>query len=251
MNAKLIFLGTGSAIPMKRGLPCIALKVDSDIYLFDVGEGCQQRLFNIGLSALKIKAIFITHSHGDHYLGLFGLIQSMNLLDRREELQVYTPPDLHNVLTTVIGDKLVKSSFQCSHIHVKEGLLFESSKIKVEGYEVEHSVPAFGFIVTLNNGVKIVYTGDTLPIEKTVEASRNSNILVHEATFIKPDVAEAYEQKHSTAADAALIAEKASVKRLFLTHISSRYRDEDLIFFDAYRFFKNVTVAKDYLTVVI
>ncbi|MEM4662083.1 MAG: MBL fold metallo-hydrolase, partial [Desulfurococcaceae archaeon] len=64
MNARIYFLGTGAAMPITRLLPCIALKVDSDVYLLDPGEGCQAKMFRTGLSPLKVKVVFITHGHG-------------------------------------------------------------------------------------------------------------------------------------------------------------------------------------------
>ena len=98
MNMKIFFLGTGTAVPINRGLPCIALKVDSTIYLFDVGEGCQQRMLKMGLGLVKVKAVFITHMHGDHYLGLFGLLQSMHLLNKDSELNIIAPSLLIDLL---------------------------------------------------------------------------------------------------------------------------------------------------------
>ncbi|MEM1662078.1 MAG: ribonuclease Z [Desulfurococcaceae archaeon] len=251
MNARIYFLGTGTAVPMKRGLPCIVLKIDSQIHVFDIGEGCQNRMFEIGLSAVKVKSIFISHLHGDHYLGLFGLLQSMNLLDKRDELQIISPGELENIIKSFINEKLLKLHYQLSFICLKDNLEIGNEKFRVKAFRVEHSVESYGFNVVLGNGFKFTYTGDTLPTDRVVEESRGSNILIHEATFIKPDVAEAYEQKHSTAADAAIIASRAGVKKLILTHISPRYKDDSIVFYDAYRFFKNVVIAKDYLTIAI
>lgn len=251
MNARIHFLGTGTAVPMNRGLPCIVLKIDSDIYVFDIGEGCQYRMLEIGLSIVKVKGVFISHLHGDHYLGLFGLIQSMNLLDKKDELEIYAPRELENIIKSFIEEKLLKLHYPVSFVCINDGLLSSDEKIRVEAFRVEHSVESYGFNVTLGRGFRFTYTGDTLPIERIAEESKGSNLLIHEATFIKPDVVEAYEQKHSTAADAAILACRAGVKKLVLTHISPRYRDDLIVFYDAYRFFKNTIVAKDYLTIAV
>jgi len=95
VNARIHFLGTGAAMPVTRSLPCIALKVDSEIYLFDPGEGCQSKMFKYGLSPLKVRTIFVTHAHGDHYLGLPGLIQTMTLSNRKEQLVIAGPRQFH------------------------------------------------------------------------------------------------------------------------------------------------------------
>jgi len=89
---KLIFLGTTGSIPTpKRGLPAIAIKREGELILFDCGEGTQRQMTRAHLSPLKLSAVFITHLHGDHFLGLAGLVQTMSLLDRSEPLEIFCP----------------------------------------------------------------------------------------------------------------------------------------------------------------
>lgn len=251
MRTKLYFLGTGSAVPINRGLPCIALKYDGNTYLLDAGEGCQARLLRTGLGVVKIKAIFITHLHGDHFLGLFGMLQSMHMLGRKTELVIVAPKELRQVLSLLL--KSVGSiKFPVEFIETKPyERIYADTLIEVTPFNVDHGIEAYGYIIRLKNGKTIVYTGDTRPSKNVIEASRNATILIHESTFDSSMAMQAYEQGHSTAADAAMIACKASVKHLILTHISARYDDELTLYYDAVRFFKNTIVAKDYMVFVV
>jgi len=251
LTIKIVFLGTGAAIPMKRGLPCIALRIDSDIYLFDIGEGCQKRLFAMGLSPVKIKGIFITHLHGDHYLGLFGLFQTMHLMGRKEPLVIIAPHKLKELLEAYENIGLLNIDFPIEYIDTKPCELYRDGKIIISSFKVEHGIEAYGYKAQLKNGIAIVYTGDTRPCRSVVEESEKADILIHESTFTSDMREEAYKEGHSTAADAGKHAYEANVKELVLFHISARYRNTDLLFYDAYRYFRNVNIAEDYMTLYV
>ena len=95
---EIIFLGTSSAVHSKeRNHPSIAVKAFGEVMLFDCGEGTQKQLLFTKVSPMKISKIFITHYHGDHILGLPGLLQSMSLNGREEKLTVFGPKGLHNI----------------------------------------------------------------------------------------------------------------------------------------------------------
>jgi len=246
MNTRIYLLGTGSAVPIKRGLPCNVLRVDSDLYIFDVGESCQQRMLHMGLGLVKVKAVFITHMHGDHYLGLFGLLQSMHLLDKRDSIEVVAPKALIDLLGYMIEGKLLKPTYSLQLSPLKSGEVYSDSKISVYAFPVDHIPDSYGYEIRLRSGRRIVYSGDTAYCEKIAEVAESADLLIHESTFISRDWEEAVAEKHSTASDAARIAREARVKQLVLTHVSPRYSSEE-IFFDAFRFFKSTVVAEDYM----
>lgn len=230
-------------MPVTRSLPCIALKVNSDIYLFDPGEGCQIKMFKQGLSPLKVKAVFVSHAHGDHYLGLPGLIQSMTLSNRKDQLTIVGSRSFIEALSLLLKTGLIKPGFKLELVPISSEFTHVDSKISVRAFPVNHSIEAYGFHITIGKKT-VCYTGDTSPSESIIENCKNVDVLIHEATFTSLYEQEAHEQKHSTAQDAAKVASAAGVKMLILFHISARH-SEDEVYFDAFRFFKNTVVARD------
>ncbi|MGQ9538546.1 MAG: ribonuclease Z [Candidatus Bathycorpusculaceae bacterium] len=92
MNLKVVFLGTAGSVPTpKRSLPAILVKRKGEQIMFDCGEGVQKQMIIAGASFHRKTKIFITHMHGDHVLGLPGLIQTMALMNRDKKLEVYGP----------------------------------------------------------------------------------------------------------------------------------------------------------------
>lgn len=149
---ELIFLGTTGSIPTtKRGLPAIALKRDREILLFDCGEGTQRQMAISHLSPVKLSSIFITHLHGDHFLGLAGLVQTLSLLDRTEPLMVYCPKGERKRLEmylrvphyTLTFDVLVRELGPKDEVKRKDYRILTS--------EVEHSVPTLAYAFVEND----------------------------------------------------------------------------------------------------
>jgi ribonuclease Z len=100
----ILFLGTGASIPSRnKAMPCVAVRCGKDIVLFDCGEGTQRQLMLSPFSFMRIKGIFITHMHGDHFLGLPGLIHTMGLLGRKDKLLVCGPEGMKETLNTVLS----------------------------------------------------------------------------------------------------------------------------------------------------
>src|SRR5438034_11456427 len=97
-----IFLGTGGSLPTKeRGLPSVALRRDGEIILFDCGEGTQRQMMHTGLGFNRPTIILIPHLHGDHILGLPGLLQTMSCLGRDKPLDLYGPKGLMKFLNLI------------------------------------------------------------------------------------------------------------------------------------------------------
>ena len=143
---KLIFLGTGGSIPTpKRGLPAIALKRERELMLFDVAEGTQRQMTLAKLSPLKLDTIFITHLHGDHFLGLAGLVQTMSLQDRTKKLEVFCPRGEGQRIESYLRIPHYTLAFEVEVRELKPG-----DELRREGYsiltsEVDHSVPSIAY----------------------------------------------------------------------------------------------------------
>jgi ribonuclease Z len=132
MYMKITFLGTTGSIPtVQRGLPAIAVQRDRELLLFDAGEGTQRQMAFAHLSPLKIDAIFITHLHGDHFLGLAGLVQTMSLLDRAKPLEVYCPVGERERLETYLKIPHYTLTFD---VIIRE--LEPNAELKRRGYSI-------------------------------------------------------------------------------------------------------------------
>ncbi|MEM3607941.1 MAG: ribonuclease Z [Candidatus Bathyarchaeia archaeon] len=151
MPLEVIFLGTGGSMPTRgRGLPSIAVRREGEIILFDCGEGTQRQAATASLSTLKISRIFITHLHGDHVLGLPGLIQSMALLGRTALLEVYGPIGLASFLEAVRFTVPCSIGFPISIYEVSEGAVYEDRNYRVEAAWMDHTIPCLGYSLTEN-----------------------------------------------------------------------------------------------------
>lgn len=145
---ELIFLGTSSALPTKsRNHSAIALKGFGEIILLDCGEGTQRQMSIAGLSPMKISHIFLTHLHGDHFLGLPGLIQSMAFRGRTEPLNIYGPKYTEKLLNHIINLGYYSINFPIYAYEVSEGLVLDEEEYQVYCTPAKHNVPNMAYRV--------------------------------------------------------------------------------------------------------
>jgi len=138
---ELIFLGTSSAIPTNhRNHSAIALKGFGEIILFDCGEGTQRQMTKARLSPMKINKIFITHFHGDHILGIPGMIQSMAFRGRTEPLSIFGPPGLKELIENIKNLGYFALSFEIKVLEFSDGTVLDEEKYSVRCCRTEHSV---------------------------------------------------------------------------------------------------------------
>src|ERR1700740_2367296 len=99
MKFEVTILGSSSATPIfNRNPTSQALNINERLYLIDCGEGTQQQMLRFDVRASRIDHIFISHLHGDHYLGLVGLLSSLHLNGRKKVLKIYCPPQLKEIV---------------------------------------------------------------------------------------------------------------------------------------------------------
>jgi ribonuclease Z len=270
---------------------------EGDGLLFDCGEGTQRQMMRYG-TGFDVTALFITHLHGDHILGIPGLVQSWSFNGREEPLTIYTPRGTGDQIKTLLTVGDYTPGFSVEIIEISAGdVARETDEYEVRAFNTHHQTNAVGYALIEDDrpgrfdrqkaqeelgippgpaygrlhagesvelddgrvidpdevvgpprpGRKVVYTGDTRPVDATVEIARDADLLIHDGTFGADNADRARKTAHSTGAEAGRIAARAGVERLALTHISSRYgADSSPIRRDAEREFNGeVFIATD------
>lgn len=159
MMIKVTFLGTSSATPTKkRNFSSIALSHEGKVYLFDCGEGTQRQMMRFGVSPAKIDSIFITHIHGDHTLGLPGLVRTLALTRRQTPLRIYIPAGYEKMLHSIIFYDNPRIDYKLEIIGVKPGTVLTGRDFVVKAFRLKHSVGIVGY--TFSEKGKIRFLAD-------------------------------------------------------------------------------------------
>lgn len=142
-------LGNNSAIPAYDRHPTAqVVTLNDQVFLIDCGEGTQMQITRYRIRRSKIHHIFISHLHGDHYFGLIGLITSMGLLGREQELHLYAPAGLKTIIDLQLAVADTTLPFPLVfHPLEAEGMLVDTQKFSVECFATQHRVPCWGFII--------------------------------------------------------------------------------------------------------
>ena len=185
MTFELTILGSSSAVPTsKRNLTAHVLNVHERFFLIDCGEGTQIQIRKNKIRFGKIDHIFISHLHGDHIFGLFGLISTFNLLNRDKDLHIYAHPDLENIINRHIKYFERSISFKIVYHHLNpkvNEVIFEDDKVKVETIPLKHRIPTCGFKFTeqpyLRNLRKDVVQIYNIPISKIQEIREGADFM--------------------------------------------------------------------------
>jgi ribonuclease Z len=272
---QVILLGTGAALPTpERRTSATALLYEGEMFLFDCGEGAQLQLRKAGLRHGRLSRIFITHMHGDHVIGIMGLLMTMELSGRERPVELYGPPALADYVAT--STRLLSTGFRYPIIfnEARPGMICQTDTYTVECLPLNHRVLTYGYAfqerdkpgtfdvaraealgvpkgplygrlqkgqpVTLpdgrtvypddvlgppKRGRRIAYCLDTRPCPEAATLARDADLLLYDSTLAPGAEQEAGQKGHSTSRQAAVLAKEAGVKRLVLTHISSRYTD--------------------------
>lgn len=143
---RIVFLGTAGSWPTKeRNASSLAIETDRELVLFDCGEGTQRQLFSSSCSFMKVRRVFISHFHGDHFLGLPGLIQSMCLNHREEPLDIYGPAETPEVVAQVLDLGYFTLRFPVTPHGLAPGESVEIPGATVRTAPAEHPVPTLAF----------------------------------------------------------------------------------------------------------
>jgi ribonuclease Z len=143
-------LGSSAATPTSlRHTTAQVLAYSNKYFLLDCGEGAQMQLRRYKLPMMKIDHIFISHLHGDHYLGLPGLLFSLHLLGRKKDLHVYSPPGIREIIEVQFTISGLVPMYKVIYHDITAGgqQIYEDRYLTIETLEMEHRIPTFGFLV--------------------------------------------------------------------------------------------------------
>lgn len=304
MQFELTILGCNSALPTaNRFQTAQVLNVSERFFLIDCGEGTQIQLRRFKISLQKIHHIFISHLHGDHFIGLPGLISSMALLGRTKPLHIYGHQPLKEYVdyhTKLFGGRMEFPIVFHVNNPSEPSLLFEDKVLDVYSFPLWHgAMPTAGFLFKekprlanlnkeklaaykipvsqmqpIRQGADFIteqgecipnselvnppalprsyaYCSDTRYDERLVPIVKGVDLLYHEATFSEQEQELAKKRSHSTARQAATIAQKAEVGQLLIGHYSARYPDVTVLEQQARSVFPNTLAVEDGTKVVV
>lgn len=192
MTFSLTILGSSSALPTISKYPAAhVLNVHEQFYLIDCGEGVQRQLKKYDINPLKIDHIFISHLHGDHVFGLFGLISSMGLIGRKKALEIFAPAPIGEILCNHLRFfdrnlpyKLVWHEVDCK----KAGVIYENNVMEVSTFPLKHSVPTVGFLFREKTPAVNVRKWEIekhgLSLSQIVRAKNGEDILLENGTLL-------------------------------------------------------------------
>ena len=301
MDFELKILGSASATPVLTRHPTAqVLTVGAYNYLIDCGEGTQWQMLEHRVRPHHLRAIFISHLHGDHYFGLFGLLGTMHLQGRTQPLRIIGPPGLDEVLLAQARVSNMQLGFAMDFTAVDteaHAVVYEDQHLTVATLPMRHRIPCAGYLFSekprranllkdrLPAGLspqqlarlaqgddlppddqqpglrhadvagpaptprRYAFFSDTLYTPALADLSRGADLLYHEATFLEDLRERAAQTHHSTARQAAQMAQAAGVKRLLLGHFSSRYKALEPLLHEARSVFSTAELATDGLLV--
>lgn len=262
--------------------------------MVDCGEGAQLQLQKTNISLHRISNIFISHLHGDHYLGLMGLLYTMHLNHRDADLHLYSHRGLDEIIITQLKHSHSVLNYRL-HFHEltpgKHEVIYEDDFVTVESFPLMHRLACSGFvfrekpkprridkdrlppdmklqyIAQLKSGKDIhdeeghllyknenftlpprpslsyAYCSDTAFFPELARYIKDVDLLYHEATFMEDEREKAGSTFHSTASDAARVAQMLNVKKLVIGHFSARYRELEGLLTEARAIFANTELA--------
>lgn len=152
MKFAVTILGSGAAKPTEeRFSSAQVLNVHEHFFLIDCGEGAQISMMRHGIPMQKIDHIFISHLHGDHYFGLIGLLNTMHLMSRKRDLNVYCFPELEQIINLQLTTSETQLTFKLKYHFLnkeKYEILLENKYVSVISFPLKHRIPTCGFRFT-------------------------------------------------------------------------------------------------------
>lgn len=299
----LNILGCGSATPSLRHLPaCQVVDYRGNLMMVDCGEGAQLSMRRMGMKFSRLTHVFISHLHGDHCLGLPGLLSTLSLHQKCGSLTVHTFAEGVEMFTRIMDFFCRERTFELRFNVVDPGtrqMVLDLPSMTVESFPLHHRVPCVGYLFRekpkqrhiigdmvrfykvpvsrmkdIKEGADFVtpdgvvvpnerlttdadraasyaYCSDTVYTPSLAETVKGVDVLYHEATYADDGAYKARERFHSTASEAARIAQAAGAGTLVLGHFSNAYNNEEQHLAEARAIFPKTIVAREGMRVEI
>src|SRR2546426_10536446 len=145
---QVVFLGTSGSWPTpKRNVSAVAIKRGPEVILFDCGEGTQRQFMLSKLSFMQASRIFVSHFHGDHFLGLPGMVQGMSMNGREAPLDVYGPRGIERLVGELLSLGYFTPGFAVRAKELPPGGEIDGGEYVVRSFEAVHTVPCVSFVL--------------------------------------------------------------------------------------------------------
>ena len=239
----IITLGTGTPRPLPDVMgPATAVVVGRRVFLFDAGTGVERRLAAAHLPVNGVDALFLTHLHSDHILGLGDLVFTSWIFGRDRPFPVYGPTGTKAMLEHLYQafavdieareiDYGVAGGYRVNAREIAPGLVYDSGGVRVTAFRVEHGrLQAFGYRIDTPTK-SIVISGDTRPSETLIRMATGVDVLIHEVIPSvqvqlgnRPNVdwAKYIAEHHTTSTQLGEVAALAKPKLLIVSHNTRR-----------------------------
>lgn len=244
-SLKVTLLGTGYPQPrMDRFGPSILVEAGKEKLLFDCGRGAAQRLEQLRVPFAEVSALFLTHLHSDHVVGIPDLWLTGWIAGRKLPLRIWGPVGTKNMMTHLqqafefdihirrdVDEKLPGQGVLVEAQDIQEGIVYENGALKVTAFFVDHGLvkPALGYRIDLA-GHSVVLSGDTRPSENLIRWARGTDLLVHEvidpeafmrdrAGLFAPEMVRQILGHHTTPEQAGTIFATVKPKLAIYSHI--------------------------------
>jgi len=145
---QIVFLGTSGSWPTpRRNVSAVAVKRGPEVLLFDCGEGTQRQFMLSKLSFMQTSRVFISHFHGDHFLGLPGMVQSMSMNGRETPLEVYGPRGIERLVGDLVSLGYFTPGFEVRAKELPPGEALDCDEFVVRAFEARHTVPGLSYVL--------------------------------------------------------------------------------------------------------
>lgn len=157
-SRRFIALGTASQVPTReRNHNGYFLRWDTEGFLFDPGEGTQRQMIFADVSASQITKIFITHFHGDHCLGLAGVLQRLSLDRVPQTIRIFYPASGEKYVNNLQNASIYHNAGKIERVPVfEEGIIFRGKDYTIESYKLDHTVESWGYRIKENDSVSLL-----------------------------------------------------------------------------------------------